>query len=425
MSTQPPADTGQSDRAFIDEALSALDSEPESKPTADEVTLDEPEVTPPAEEVEEELEPGQIEIDTEKAEGEPETPPEEVKASEDEAGEAPLPEYKDIKAKYPKFFEEFPALKEAFFLGKQLTSLFPSYELAQEAKDQLRSFDAIRISSLEEGDPTHLFAALSEASPAGFERMAENILPNLFNHAPQLYLKVTTPLLENLVRSVYKEGMDNDNKNLKAAAQIISKYLWGTLDIPQAKPKVENPEVRRLTAERQRDLVQRETEFKGEVWEIGVTALTKHILNGLDPNNAMPEITKDALVSKIIKETGAALDKDGLHNNRMNALWELAARNGFSREYKKKLVETYLRAAGAKMTGIRARLRGEVLGKSNGGQTPVVRKEVVRRPPPGRTNAASPGGSGKLNVANLDPKKIDWSKTSDRDLLAGKVTLKR
>lgn len=417
-STTNVTDTGQSDRAFIDEALSALDT-PAEETNAEETPV-EGEEEASTEEPVEELEEGEVEIDTGEIEEEPEaeSAKEEV-PSEEAAAEAPLPEYKDIKAKYPKFFEEFPALKEAFFLGKQLTSLFPNYDLAVEAKDQIRSLEAIKISALEEGDPTHLFAALSQADPGGFERMAENILPNLFNNAPQLYLKVTTPILENLIRSAYKEGETNDNKNLKAAAQIFSKYLFGTLDIPQARPKVVNPEVQRLSAQRNADLIQKRTEFKEEVIDIGLSTLKRHILIGLDPNNTMPELTKRALVDEIIKETGRALDKDGLHNNRMNALWELAERHGYAREYRKKIVENYIRAAQAKMPGIRAKLRGEVLGKTNTGTGP--KKEVIKRPPGSKVAS----NSGKVNINKLDPKKIDWSKTSDRDLLAGKVTLRK
>jgi len=415
MSSQVPADTGQSDRAFIDEALSTLD---DSKPTGE----GEPGVEEKPEEVEDE--PEQVEIDLDDVEAEEETtegtkeeaPIEEV--DEEIKEEATLPEYKDIRAKYPEFFKDFPELKEAFFLGKRLTSLFPSYELAQDAKDQLRSFEAIRISAVEEGDPTHLFSALSEANPAGFKKMVTNILPNLYQHAPQLYLEMTTPVLENMIRSAYKAGGETDNKNLQAAAQIFSKYLFGTLEIPQAKPKVADPEVARLSNERQRDRLVRETEFKSEVQEIGTSNLRRHILTGLDPENTIPELVKDALVDKIMRQVGKALDKDGLHNNRMNALWELSAKHGFPREYRKKLAETYLRAAQAKMPAIRAKLRAEVVG-GNGGKTPVVRKEIVKRPPPGKNVA------GKVPLSKLDPKKIDWSKTSDRDILSGKITYKK
>lgn len=408
MGTQP-TDTGQSDRAFIDEALSELDAPAE-------INVEE---ETPAEDTttEGEDESKVVEIDTGEVE-EAEEAPEETEIEEETEETATLPEYKDIKAKFPTFFEDFPALKEAFFLGKQLTSLFPSYDLAVEAKDQLRSFEAIKISTLEEGDPTHLFAALSEANPAGFEKMAESILPNLFAHAPQLYLKVTTPILENLIRSAFKEGKENENKNLQAAAQIFSKYLFGTLEIPQAKPRVVDPEIKRLSNERQQGLIQKETEFKEEVQDIGITTLTRHILSGLDPNNSIPKITKQALIDEILKETGRALDKDILHNNRMNALWELSARHGFARDYRKKLVETYLRAATAKMPGIRARLRNEALGKP--AQTPVAKKEVVKRPPASRAVSTD-----KVNISKIDPKKIDWSKTSDRDLLGGKITLKK
>lgn len=412
---QVPTESGQSDRAFIDEALSGLDAEAPPTETKEEEVKD-------PEQVEVEDKPDEVEIDIEGLDEPDDTKVDEVseetEPEEKAEADAPLPEYKDIKAKYPDFFNDFPALKEAFFLGKQLTSLFPSYELAQEAKDQLRSFEAIRISSLEDGDPTHLFSALSEANPAGFERLVENILPNLFQHAPQLYLKTTTPILENMIRSAFKEGKENENKNLMAAAQIFSKYLFGTTDIPQPRPKVVDPEVKRLAEERRGDLSRREQEFKDEVYELGATNFKRLISTGLDPNNTLPDLTKEALINKIMAETGKALDRDGLHNNRMNALWELAARHGFAREYRKKLVETYLRAANSKMPAIRAKLRGEVLAKS---PAAGPKKEVIRRPPGSKVAA---NNSGKVPLGKLDPKKIDWSKTSDRDILAGRVTLK-
>ena len=113
---------------------------------------------------------------------------------------------------------------------------------------------------------------------------------------------------------------------------------------------------------------------------------------------------------KILKRVNEVLSSDERHMAAMRSMWEKAERSGFSAEWRNRIRNYYLSRAKAILPGIRAKAKSEATHKP--GTAP--RNQV----PVGRS------GSGSGGKVPLSAKHIDYSKTSDMDILNGKVTRK-
>src|SRR5437763_300329 len=78
-----------------------------------------------------ELEEGKVEGKVE--EEEDKGPEKEEEEEEEEHGIVGRPTFKDIKAKYPNLFKDFPDLRDMVFRERDYSELFPTVEDAKEA----------------------------------------------------------------------------------------------------------------------------------------------------------------------------------------------------------------------------------------------------------------------------------------------------
>src|SRR5439155_10821415 len=76
----------------------------------------------------------------------------EVSQEEEEHGIVGRPSFKDIKAKYPNLFKDFPDLREMFFREQGYSELFPTVEDAKEAHENSANYSFLR--ELVEGGTT-------------------------------------------------------------------------------------------------------------------------------------------------------------------------------------------------------------------------------------------------------------------------------
>ncbi len=385
------------------------------------------------EEHEEEDEEADKEEEEEEEKEEEEEDKSEEKEEEEEQEEEEIPPVharptlKQIQEKYPNLFKDFPDLRHAFFREREYSTMFPTVEDAKEAADKADSFDQLETLVMSgKVDDFQSFMSSAEQSKSGAIRsMASVFLPSLYRLDQNLYYNVTSPLVESVLRSAYKAGKDNKNNDLLNAALHISKHVFGdvgyaTGDKATQPVKVEQHSDPKFDQEKREFYQQRFNEAKSDVATRVDRAIRRDILKGLDPNKALTEFVRDTLVDKIQDEVGSVLQADQRHMRTMNALWRRAHQAGFAGNWKERILATYLSRARAVMPQIRQRLRAAALKGTERNQGPRKEEEVRRgkstteRRPNAERPAPSNGG-----------KQIDWSRTSDKDYLDGKITYKR
>src|SRR5216684_2162863 len=95
---------------------------------------------------------------------------------------ASRPTIKEINAKYPEFFKDFPDLRHAFFREQEFSQIFPTIDDAKEAAENLESFSNLEefvLSGTSDGLKSFLEAA-EEGKKGSLQNIVANFLPTLY-----------------------------------------------------------------------------------------------------------------------------------------------------------------------------------------------------------------------------------------------------
>lgn len=342
---------------------------------------------------------GEEEQETEVPEAEEESEveePQEEEKEEEEDFDVQNVKYSDIKKAYPDLFKKFPGLKHAFFREGRYSQLFPSVEDAEVAFDKASVLDKLE-DFVQAGDPEPIVKSI--ADPQVREAFVKNFLPTLQKLDSQLFVKVTEPILRNAIAFVAREAGRQGNKNLEIASQYVSKFLF-------ENEKIEAQPLEVKTIDRTVDQ-QHYQEFDADVKESVIREMHKAILESLPKN--ITKFTANSMVREMGDKVTAAMAQDSNHLRLMEQLWNRAVTERFSRASRARLINAGLARVRAVLPAIASKVKAEALGVP----------KPVKKPGLPATNKNTVSSLGKV-----DRSKIDWSKTSDMDVLNGKITLK-
>jgi hypothetical protein len=390
--------------------------------------------TPPPAETDDEGEP--------LSEGEPPVETgEELEVEEEDAEPEPVKTssyVKEVKAKYPNLFKEFPDLREHYFAAEHFREVFPTIEDAKEAHFQSELYQ-VMAGRILQGHSDQLIDSLVKEN--SLDEFADGFLPTLMEKAPKTYIKLSTNIISKALSQVAAEGEAMGNDTIRKAVRWVSQIIFGTPQVPGERapdPKVKE-ERTNLQKEKDEFIKTKERDFDGRVKTEINRKLMEAALKNLDPQKKLSDFNRRALVSAMLQEVGAAGAKDPAFMRQMQSLWRRASQAGFSGEWEARIVSAYLARATNLLTPIRQRERkalgydvpkprpaegeeaetSEIINQEREEQTPPQRRAAPPRSPAGNANVPNRGA-----VPN-DPKKIDWKRTSDEDFLAGRVTLKQ
>lgn len=336
------------------------------------------------------------------------------------------PTYTDLKTSFPDLFKKFPSLKDVIFREKAYTELYTTLEDARTAQQDAQAFSTARNSILS-GDSTDLLKGVKESGEQNLKRFAANFLPSLYKVDQDAHWAAAVPLLENMVKGLLRSAPDNED--VQKAAQTMANFLFGQdgKDILDGKKTfVEKLETKKVDPEREKFEKERYDAFSNDIDSDAKGQLNSLILakdkNGnlrLDPDGVFSEWMKKTLIEKISSTVNDEMSADKAHLSYMNSLWDKAKKDGYTREWKSRIISAYLARARQLVPAVRSRLVSEALGTSirRSGKT----KEVVDRNRPTRN---SPQRGSKNNGSFQSGRAIDYSKTSDDDIINDNITYK-
>lgn len=361
---------------------------------------------------------------------------EEDNESDESENKSPItnrPSIKQIKEKFPTLFKEFPQFKDIYFREQEYSKMFPTVADAHQAAEDSEAFSNIRDGVMS-GNIGSFFKAVQEADENALANIAPNLLPALNKISPEVHYQAVLPILENLTRTLYAEGAkygDSEiGNNLKNSALHLSQFLFGDKAEDVATGKFSNltKQTPKVDPERERWEAERATTFMTETQDGMLSGLKGAIMARgqhnkllIDPEGVLPDFTKDAMVERIMQRVGEQLEADPVHKRHMQNLWKQARQSGYKGDWKSRLTTAYLERAKSLIPGIRSRLVAEVYGTASVKSNKQVDKAKAL------TSRKEPGQGGKESIPGpkvFNPKQVDYRKTSDMDILAGKVTLR-
>lgn len=396
------------------------EAKPEVPPTPPKVQADDDSEEPLAKVREKEP----VAQEDEEEEEEPEEEVEEGEEEEEPEGEARIgrPSIGTVKKEFPGIFKKFPELKSSLFRDEEFSKSFATPEEAAVASVKAENYDQLEA-SLVSGSPELLMKELHENNPRAFEKVASNWLPQLRAIDERAYVAATEPVLEELIFLAFKHGEKTGDKNLSMSARHLANFVFANGgDIPDITAKAArgpSPAEMQLQQEREQWAETRRKEADQEIYGRVIKTLDQAIRQGLDPTDIMTDRMRTSIVTDVINEINRMLQKDGVHNKRMGTLWKRAAQDSYSRQSKESIVNTYLSGVRPLIREVRNRIRAEYLASPK--KKPQEQEKPKKRPFEGSSRRVD---ARRERGTVLDPGKIDYSRTTDADILNDRVTLK-
>src|SRR6188768_4352763 len=152
---------------------------------------------------------------------------------------------KEILAKYPQLFKDFPYLEKAYYREQQFTEVFPTIQDARTSAEKAGVLDQVEREVMSGYISSVLSAARSENQDA-FYKVVDNYLPALRKVDSQAYFHVLGNVIKDTIITMVKEGrqLGDQGAPLQAAANVLNQFVFGsqTFTPPQQLSR-NNPQV--------------------------------------------------------------------------------------------------------------------------------------------------------------------------------------
>lgn len=326
------------------------------------------------------------------------------------------PTVKAIKAALGKdVFKKFPYLKTAFFEIGKYKEVFADVQDAQNAASKAADYDVLDASIVGRGDPKILLQALHENNPKSLTKLAENFGPALRELDQDTYLKLTQPIIEDLLYFMTKVGEKKGEKNLVYAARHAANFVFSNggeiPDITKRGKSGPSEEETQLQRDREAFDTTRHRDALTDIAGRASAALDRVIDHKLDKLTAFE---KKAVIKDTQAAVNNALNADTAFQSKIKNLWAQAKRDSYSAASKKRIEDAWLLRAREVAPGIRAKLRQEALSARTPGKGDSNKNNGKKRSFPTSGGQSTRGDGRRV----LDPSKIDYRKTTDADILS-------
>lgn len=320
------------------------DSTPETESEAEVEEKEEKEEEKPEEESEEEKEEEkEEEIELEEKEEEKEPTEEDL--------ELIIPvKRREILAKYPNIFKDFPYLERAYYREQQYTEILPTIDDAKLAVEKAQVLDRFEQDVLQGNTENVLRAVKAGGDPESFKKLVDNYLPNLQKVDEQAYMHVVGNTLRTAINHMAREGqkLGENGEPLKIAAQLLNQYLFGTVEISEPRnlaKDVPSDESKRLQEEK-RAFVRERFETASRDLTTKVQNVIKSTINThIDPKQSMTDYVRRNASKDAYESLEGLMSQDTRFRVVLNKLWEKAFEENFSPKSLERIRSAYLSKA--------------------------------------------------------------------------------
>jgi hypothetical protein len=330
---------------------------------------------------------------------------EEIKDPDDELELVTPVRRKEILAKYPNLFKDFPYLQKAYYREQKYSELLPTIEDAQIAVDRSQLLDKYE-SEIMGGSTESLLSTVRDGDREAFAKVVDNYLPTLFKVDEGAYYHTIGNIIKHTIISMVQDGKSNDSDDLIHAAEAINEYVFGTKKFtpPGKLAKTEDNTENKSKAD---EVSERERQFMERQFESAKTTVTTKIDNvlkstvdkNIDPNQSMTDYVRRTATREVLELLDTSIESDKRFRAIYDRLWEKAANDNFSSESMDRIKSAYLSKAKTLLPDFIKKARNEALkGLTKRANNDSDTKDKKGPLPVGKTrSAASSSNSGKTD----------------------------
>jgi hypothetical protein len=320
---------------------------------------------------------------------------------------------KEILAKYPKLFKDFPYLEKAYYREQQFTELLPTINDAKVAVEKAQILDRFDREIMG-GDLTTVLQAAKEESNDAFLKIADNYLPALRKVDQQAYYHVLGNVIKDTIITMVRESrsLGEQGQPLQAAANILNQFVFGsnTFQPPQPLSKQSRPEDKGKEDEikqREQQLVMGQFESTRDDLQTRADNVLKATIDGhIDPKKSMTDYVRKNASREAFETLEGLIAKDTRFRGLLDRLWEKAFEKQFDKESVDRIKSAYLSKAKTLLPSVIKKARNDALkglGKRVKDDEESSEEQTPKKGPitPGRSAAPS---SGKIKKAGDIPR---------------------
>ena len=313
---------------------------------------------------------------------------------------------KEILAKYPQIFKDFPYLETAYYREQQYTEILPTIDDAKEAverAEQLTNYER----ELGTGSNEGILKTIKDNNPQAFAKLVDNYLPNLAKVDQTAFYHVIGSIAGSTIKSMVTEAQRTGNDDLKAAALILNQFVFGKSEyVEPAKFAPDDKPNQELNNERESFVRERFTTASSDLQEKVNNVLSSTIDNHLDPKGQMTDYIRRNATKDCLANLEKAIAGDTRFKSVLDNLWKKSFEQNFSRESLDRIRSAYLSKAKTILPTLIQRTRSEALR----GLTRGNREEKDRRGPitPGKSSAPIANKGEKKSEIPRGMKTLDF-----------------
>lgn len=319
---------------------------------------------------------------------------------------------KEILAKYPKLFKDFPYLEKAYYREQQFTELLPTIDDAKVAVEKAQILDKFDREIMG-GDITAVLQAAKEENQEAFLKIADNYLPTLRKVDQQAYYHVLGNVIKDTIITMVREArsLGEQGQPLQAAANILNQFVFGsnTFQPPQPLSKSSKPEDKDKENElrtQQQQIVMQHFESTRDDLQSRTDNVLKATIDGhIDPKKTMTDYVRKNASREAFETLEGLINKDTRFRGLLDRLWEKAFEKNFDKESTDRIKSAYLSKAKTLLPSVIKKARNDALR----GLGKRVKEDEELEETPDRKGPVTPGrsatpSSGKIKKASDIPR---------------------
>lgn len=317
---------------------------------------------------------------------------------------------REILAKYPKLFKDFPYIERAYFRDQKFSEIYATPAEAEEAKSKAETLDNLETTVMQDGDIGAIFKLAKEDNPESFNKIVDNMMQGLKNADEGAFFHVVGNITKATIMQMVEEAeaMGEQGQPLKAAATILNQFVFGSQKFtpPARLSKVEekNDKEKELESERQQLLNEKYESVRDDLQGRVDSVIRATIDTNIDPRKSMSDYVRRNATRDAFENLEKMLKEDTRFRALLDKLWEASAKTKFNKLTVDAIKSAYVSKAKSLLPTVIKQARIEAL-RGNGkkeSETPVRKSPIT----PGRSTP--PRSSGKSSEIPKGMKTLDY-----------------
>jgi hypothetical protein len=319
---------------------------------------------------------------------------------------------KEILAKYPKLFKDFPYLEKAYYREQQFTEILPTIQDARIAAEKSRILDQTEQQVMN-GDISVILNAARQEDPEAFYKIADNYLPALKQVDQQAYYHVLGNVIKDTIITMVREGraLGEQGAPLQAAANVLNQFVFGSQQfrppslLSRQQPPDEQYRQQQIQQEEQQRVYTQFESVKDDLQGKADNVLKATIDGHIDPNGTMSDYVKRHATTEAFNNLEDLISKDARFRSLLDKLWEKAFESNFDKSATDKIKSAYLSKAKTLLPSVIKKARTDALKGRRSDTNEVEEERPAKTGPitPGRSTSPS-SGKGNFKTAKDIPR---------------------